>query len=90
MAMTASDLYRRDDLLERLKKIWGKLSKDEQSALETVVNSMILNHPEEIAYRPLTEEQLMERIDRSLEHVSQGQQMPSEEMEAQLITEFDL
>ena len=90
MAMTASDLYRRDDLVERLKKVWGKLSKDEQSALETVVNSMVLNHPDEVVYRSLSEAQLIERIDRSLEHVSQGQQQPSEEMEAELIAEFNL
>lgn len=90
MAMTASDLYRRDVLVERLKKVWGKLSKDEQSALETVVNSMVLNHPDEVVYRPLSEALLVERIDRSLEHVSQGQQQPSEEMEAELIAEFNL
>lgn len=90
MAMTASDLYRRDVLVERLKKVWGKLSEDEQSALETVVNSMVQNHPDEVVYRPLSEAQLIERIDRSLEHVSQGQQQPSEEMEAELIAEFNL
>ena len=46
MALAAADMNRRDELLNKLKCVWGDLSIEERSAVEVVVNSIILNHKE--------------------------------------------
>jgi hypothetical protein len=51
---------------------------------------LIADHATAIPYHPLTEKELADRIDRSLKHVAQGLFQESEEMEAELIAEFDL
>ena len=90
MAMSTYDLRRYNALVERLKARMSELTLEELTALNTVVDAFLTNRSAQNPYRPLTEEQLMERIDLSLEHVAQGLCQDSEEMEAELMAEFDL
>lgn len=97
MSMTAADLNRRDALLRTLHDAWDHLTSEERSTLENTVNKMATGHFDGLAddglsslYQPLTEAQLVERIDRSLAHFSQGMRQDSEIMEAELIAELGL
>ena len=97
MALAAADMNRRDDLLNRLKSVWNDLSSEEQSAVEVVVNSIILTHKstreeavEEAAFPPLSEAELFARIDRSLAQADAGEYMDAEEFEKEIEAEFGL
>ncbi len=94
MAMAVTDLHRRDELLYRLKNVWGDMSHEEQSAVEVVVNSIILNHvateADAVAYPPLTETELFERIDLSLSQADAGEYTDTESFEREIETEFHL
>ncbi len=90
MSTVITDFHRRDDLLEKLKQMWANLSYEERSALETFVDSIFKNHAEEVFFQPLTEDELFERIDRSLAQADCGEYKDSEEFEAEIIKEFGL
>lgn len=92
MAMTAVDMRRRDDLLNRLGLVWDELSNDERCAVEVVVNSIILNQREEVeeVYPSLSEAQLIERIDRSLAQADAGEILDVEAFDRDIRTEFGL
>lgn len=92
MAMTAMDMRRRDALLDRLGRVWDDMSNEERSAVEVVVNSIILNHMEEadVVYSRLTEAQLFERIDRSLAQVDSGETVGAEAFDREIRAEFGL
>ena len=94
MAMAVTDLHRRDELLNRLKRVWGDMSREEQSAVEVVVNSIILNHAaletDDVAFPPLTEVELFERIDLSLSQADAGGYTDAETFEKAIETELHL
>lgn len=92
MAMTAMDMRRRDELLNRLGRVWDDMSNEERSAVEVVVNSIILNHREEadVVYPHLTEMQLFERIDRSLAQADSGETLDAEAFDRDIRAEFEL
>ena len=94
MAMAVTDLYRRDKLLNRLKCVWGDMSSEEQSAVEVVVNSIILNHAaaeaDDVAFPPMTEAELFERIDLSLSQADVGEYTDAESFERTIETELHL
>lgn len=94
MAMAIADLHRRDELLNRLKNVWGDMSHEEQSAVEVVVNSIILNHAaaeaDAVAFPPLTEAELFERIDLSLSQADVGEYTDAESFERAIETELHL
>ena len=88
--MSTYDLHRHNALVEKLKARMTELTLEELTAVNSVVEAFISDRSAANPYHPLTEEQLIERIDLSLEHVAQGLCQDSEEMEAELIREFDL
>lgn len=91
MAMATADMYRRDKLLIQLKNAWDDLSSEERSAVEVLINSIILNHTsEEVLFSPLTEVELLQRIDRGLSDANAGDFVDSEEFEHGLEEEFGL
>ena len=94
MAMAFTDLNRRDELLNRLKRVWGEMSREEQSAVEVVINSIILNHAaaeaDDDAFPPLTEAELFERIDLSLSQADTGEYTDAESFERSIETELHL
>jgi len=92
MAMTAADMHRRDALLDKLGRVWDELSNEERSAVEVVVNSISLNHREETeaVYPRLSEDQLFERIDRSLAQADAGETMDAEAFDREIRAEFGL
>ena len=90
MAMSTYDLRRYNALVEKLKARMAELTYEELTAVNSVVEAFISDRSAANPYRPLSEEQLIERIDLSLEHVAQGLCQDSEKMEAELTAEFDL
>lgn len=94
MAMAVTDLNRRDELLNRLRKVWGDMSSEERSAVEIVVNSIITSHaimtPEEITFPPMTENELFERIDSSLAQADNGDYEDADAFEKAVAAEFGL
>ena len=94
MAMAVTDLHRRDELLNRLKRVWGDMSSEEQSAVEVVVNSIILNHAaaeaDNVAFPPLMEAELFERINLSLSQANAGEYTDAESFERAIETELHL
>ena len=94
MAMASTDLNRRDDLLNRLSMVWGDMSSEERSAVEVVVNSIINSHAkasdEEVAFPPLTDNELFDRIDLSLAQANQGEYADAEAFENELAAELGL
>lgn len=92
MALAAADISRRDKLLIQLKNVWGDLSAEEQSAVEVVVHSIILRHDktEEEVYSPLTDAELLERIDQGIADADAGAFMDSVDFERELASEFGL
>ena len=94
MAMSITDLNRRDELLNRLRTVWGDMSSEERSAVEIVVNSIITSHAKastkEVAFPPLTENELLERIDLSLVQANNGEYADADIFEQELAAEFGL
>lgn len=92
MAMTAMDMRRRDALLNRLGRVWDDMSNEERSAVEVVVNAIILNHTGEadVVYPRLTEAQLFERIDQSLAEADSGEIVDAEAFDREIRAEFGL
>lgn len=94
MAMAITDLNKRDELLNRLRTVWGDMSNEERSAVEVVVNSIITSHTkasiEEVAFPPMTERELFERIDLSLAQADNGEFADTDAFEKELATEFGL
>ena len=94
MAMAIADLNRRDELLNRLKTVWGDMSSEERSAVEVVVNSIITSHArasgEEATFPSLTERELLERIDLSIAQANNGEYADANAFEKELAAEFGL
>ena len=94
MAMAITDLNRRDELLNRLRTVWGDMSSEERSAVEVVVNSIITSHTkvstEEAAFPALTEKEMFERIDLSLAQANNGDYTDADAFEKELAAEFGL
>ena len=88
--MSTYDLHRYNALVEKLKARMCELTLEELTAVNSVVETFLSDRSAANPYHPLTEEQLIERIDLSLVHVAQGLCQDSEEMEAELTAEFDL
>lgn len=94
MAMAITDLNKRDELINRLRTVWGDMSSEERSAVEVVINSIITSHTkasiEEVAFPQLTESELLERIDLSLAQANNGVFVDAYAFESELAAEFGL
>ena len=90
MALSTYDVRRYHALVDKLKTRLPELTMEELTAVNAVVEAFLSDHSSENPYHPLTEKQLIERIDLSLTPVEQGLCQDSEEMEAELMAEFDL
>ncbi len=94
MAMAITDLNKRDELINRLRTVWGDMSSEERSAVEVVINSIITSHAkasiEEVAFPQLTESELLERIDLSLAQANNGVFVDAYAFESELAAEFGL
>lgn len=92
MAIATADMRRRDQLLIRLRDAWDDLSTEEQSAVEVLVNSVILNHGgvEEALFPALSDSELYERIDRGIAEAEAGVYVDSGLFEDKLAAEFGL
>lgn len=92
MALALADLRRRDELLNRLKTAWDNLSSEERSAVEVIVNSIVLNHAaeetDEALFSPLTETELFDRIDCSLSQADRGEYLAADVFEKEVEAEF--
>lgn len=80
----------RSMLLQRTTAMLSALTDDELSAMETVAKTFLMNRAAEGYPHPLTEQQLFERIDRSLSQAKSGMYQDAEEVEAELAAEFGL
>ena len=81
---------RRSMLLQRTTAMLSALTEDEHSAMETVAKTFLMNRTTNEAPHPMTEQQLFERIDRSLAQAKSGAYQDVEEVEAELAAEFGL
>lgn len=94
MAMAFSDLRRRDELLNRLKTVWNDMSREERSAVEVIVNSIIVSHAKtgdgEVVFPSLTEDELFERVDLSLAQADSGDYTDADAFEKEIAAEFGL
>ena len=77
-------------LLQRMTAMLSALTDDELSAMETVAKTFLMNRAAEEYPHPMTEQQLLERIDRSLAQAKSGMYQDAEEVEAELAAEFCL
>ena len=66
------------------------LNDDELEAIQSVARIFIMNPQIDRPYQRLSEEQLIARIDASLENVRKGLYEDADKVEADLIAEFDL
>ena len=87
MAITADNVGRYNELLEKVKAMMANLTYDELAAIESVTEAFLTNHS---AFKPLTEEELFARIDRSLAQAARGECEDAEAVEAELAAEFGL
>ena len=89
MAMAARDLRWATEL-EKTNAMMLELTEDELQAIQSVAKVFIMNPSIERPYRPLSEEQLFQRINMAIKHAEQGQCRDSAEVEADLSKEFGL
>lgn len=66
------------------------LNDDELQAIQSVARVFIAKPNSDRIYKPLTEDQIVKRIDASLEQVSAGMYEDSEIAEQEIIAEFGL
>ncbi len=90
MEMAAREMKHYNDLMEKLKGLLPNLTSEELHVFESMTNAFLDNHSAELRFEPLTEAQITEKIDRALKQISEGQYQDSEEMEAELLSEFGL
>ena len=94
VALAATDLRRRDELLDQLKTAWEDMSNEEWSAIEEVVKSIIhgrgLDNADLVSFPSLTEPELLERIDLSLAQADCGEYADADAFEKEIESEFGL
>ena len=66
------------------------LNDHELQAIQSVARVFIMKPQIERPYQPLSEDQLLARVDAALEHVSAGLYENAEDIEKELISEFGL
>ena len=66
------------------------LNDSELSAIQSVAKVFIINPSVARPYQPLTEEQLLERIDTALKHINEGLYEDTELVEESLRAEFGI
>ncbi len=66
------------------------LNDNELSAIQSVAKVFIMNPNVERPYQPLTEEQLLERVDTALQHVKEGLYEDVESVEDSIRSEFGI
>ena len=80
----------RSMVLRRTAAMLTELTDDELSAMESVAKAFLMNRAADSPFRPLTEHQLLDRIDRSLAQAKRGESQSAEDAEAELTAEFGL
>ncbi len=90
MEMATREMKHYNDLMEKLKGLLPSLTSEELHVFESMTNAFLDNHSAELRFEPLTEAQITEKIDTALKQISEGQYQDSEEMEAELLSEFGL
>ena len=66
------------------------LNDNELQAIQSVARVFIMKPQVMRPYQPLSEEQLLSHVDTALEHVSAGLYENAEDVEKELISEFEL
>ena len=87
MTMTVDELHRSSEL-EKTKKMLSSLTDWQIHAVQTMIRDFFLTPAKENPFRPLTEEELIERIDEGLAQAKRGEGMDAEEFEAEMRREF--
>ena len=66
------------------------LDDNELEAIQSVAEAFISNSSVSRPYRPLSEDELLARIDHSIDQIEQGAYQDSESFENELVREFGL
>ena len=95
MSMTAADVRSRDDVLQRLRDAWERMTNDQRNMVKTMVELVAAEQSEqniddEIAslYQPMTKNEILESIDLGLAQARRGEGQTLDETGAELAAEF--
>ena len=89
MTMTADELLRSNEL-EKTKRMLSALTYPEVQAVQAVIKAFLMSPGAERPFRPLTEEELIARIDEGIAQGKRGEYRDAEEVEAEIMKEFGL
>ena len=89
MTMTVDELHRSSEL-EKTKRMLSSLTDWQIHAVQTMIRDFFLTPAKENPFRPLTEEELIERIDRGIAQGKRGEYQDAEEFEAEMMEQFGL
>ena len=87
MSMTADELLYASEL-EKTKKMMSALTYPEVQAVQAVIKAFLTNPAAQRPFRPLTEEELIARIDEGLAQAKRGEGMDAEAFETELRREY--
>ena len=89
MTMPVDELHRSSEL-EKTKRMLSNLTDWQIHAVQTMIRDFFLTPAKENPFRPLTEEDLIERIDRGIAQGKRGEYQDAEEFEAEMMEQFGL
>ena len=89
MTKTVDELHRSSEL-EKTKQMLSALNDWQIQAVQAFIKDFVTNPAEKSPFRPLTEKELIERIDRGIAQGKRGEYQDAEEFEAELMKEFGL
>ena len=89
MTMTVDEMHRSSEL-EKTKRMLSALNDWQIQAVQTMIRDFFLTPAKENPFRPLTEEDLIERIDRGIAQGKRGEYQDAEEFEAEMMEQFGL
>ena len=89
MTMTADEL-RRSTELEKTKRMLSNLTDWQIQAVQMFIKDFITTPTEDSPFRPLSEEELIERIERGIAQGKRGEYQDAEEFEAQMMEKYGL
>ena len=79
---------------ESVKRDWELLNEQNKAQTQTFISFLLSQQDTQAAdrvhFKPLTEEQLFERIDRSLAQIDAGEYRDAEEVEAELEAKYGI
>ena len=84
----AGSTFLNDKILRDTIDMLGELNQTELQAVQSVIRVIITKQDD--YYKPLSEEQLIARIDRAIDQVNEGMAVDSEIVEDELAAEYCL